>query len=165
MPGRLIDRLEGAAGLARLRDLVFHNEIRIASTDPAAGGRPYAVTILQADGDLVMAVRPSWLVSVDDRQRRTLLAAHLATVRRELGAVATGLGRARLAARWLLAGGALWAGGAALAAAPLSETLPEYARTAGVGVAMGLMPAALGLAAKIMFRLWLRRRGRMTAEA
>lgn len=165
MPRRLTDRVERAAGLDRLRDLVFHNQIRVASTDPAAGNDPYAVTILQADGDLVMAIRPSWLKAADDRQRRALLDAHIRLVRRELGAVATGLARARNAARWLLIGGAAWAGGAALVTAPLADSLAGYARTAATAAAAGLVPAALGLAARTLFRLWLRWRGRMAGGA
>lgn len=165
MLGRLTEWAERAAGLGRLRDLIVHNEIRVASSDPAAGERPYAITILQVDGDLVMAVRPSWLKAADDRQRRALLDAHLRKVRSELGGIAAGLAHARQAARWLLAGAALWAGGAALVTAPLADSLAGYARAAAMAAAAGLLPAALGLAMKTLLRRWLRWRGRMAGRA
>lgn len=165
MLGRLTERAERAAGLDRLRDLIVHNEIRVVSSDPTAGERPYAITILQADGDMVMAVRPSWLNGADDRQRRALLDAHLRRVRGELGGIAGGLARARRMARWLLAGAALWAGGAALVNAPLADSLAGYARTAAATAAAGLLPAALALAMKTLLRVWMRRHGRMAGRA
>ena len=156
----LTERAERAAGLDRLRDLVLHNEIRIASSDPSAGDEPYAVTTMQADGDLVMGVRRSWLDAADDRQRRALLDAHLRTVRNELAGIAIGLARARRAARWLLIGGAAWVGGAALVEVPLADSLAGYARAAATTAAAGLVPAALGGAMRTLFRQWLRRRAR-----
>lgn len=162
---RLTEKAERAAGLGRLHDLIVHNEIRVASSDPAAGESPYAITIMQADGGMVMAVRPSWLTTADDRQRRALLDAHLRRVRAELGGIAGGLARVRRAARWLLAGAALWAGGAALVTAPLADSLAGYARAAATAGAAGLLPAALGLGMKTLLRVWLRRRGRMAGRA